>query len=75
VNVLTKIERRKKRQKLRGESICRIIEMNVEVTGDDKFVGSGSLEQFSSCAVIKLLYFQTKTGVLLLGNKEAENYH
>jgi len=33
VNVLTKIERRKKRQKLRGESVCRIIEMNVEVTG------------------------------------------
>jgi len=32
VNVLTKIERRKKRQKLRGESVCRIIEMNVEVT-------------------------------------------
>ena len=31
VNVLTKIERRKKRQKLRGESVCRIIEMNVEV--------------------------------------------
>ena len=35
VNVLTKIERRKKRQKLRGESVCRIIEMNVKVTGDD----------------------------------------
>ena len=41
VNVLTKIERRKKRQKLRGESVCRIIEMNVEVTGDHKFMGSG----------------------------------
>ena len=41
VNILTKIERREKRQKLRGESICRIIEMNVEVTGDDKFMGSG----------------------------------
>ena len=41
VNVLTKIERRKKRQKLRGESVCRIIEMNVEVSGDDKFTGSG----------------------------------
>ena len=41
VNVLTKIERRKKRQKLRGESVCRIIEMNVEFTGDDKFMGSG----------------------------------
>ena len=31
VNVLTKIERRKKRQKLRGEGVRRIIEMNVEV--------------------------------------------
>jgi len=29
VNMLTKIERREKRQKLRGESVCRIIEMNV----------------------------------------------
>ena len=41
VDMLTKIERREKRQKLRGESVCRIIEMNVEVTGDDKFMGSG----------------------------------
>jgi len=40
VNVLTKIERRKKRQKLSGESVCRSIEMNVEVTGDNKFMGS-----------------------------------
>jgi len=39
--MLTKIERREKRQKLRGESVCRIIEMNVKVTGDDKFMGSG----------------------------------
>jgi len=29
VNMLTKIERREKRQKLRGQSVCRIIEMNV----------------------------------------------
>ena len=27
VNVFTNIERRKKRQKLRGESVCRIIEI------------------------------------------------
>jgi len=39
--MLTKIERREKRQKLRGESVCRIIEMNVKVTGDDKFMGCG----------------------------------
>ena len=31
--MLTEIERREKRQKLRGESICRIIEMNVKVAG------------------------------------------
>ena len=41
VDMLTKIERREERQKLRGESVCRIIEMNVKVTGDDKFMGSG----------------------------------
>jgi len=35
VDMLTKIEGREKRQKLRGESVCRIIEMNVEVAGDD----------------------------------------
>ena len=33
VDMLTKIELREKRQKLRGESVCRIIEMNVKVTG------------------------------------------
>jgi len=41
VDMLTKIERREERQKLRGKSICRIIEVNVKVTGDDKFMGSG----------------------------------
>ena len=41
VNMLTKIERRENRQKLRGESVCRIIEMNVTVTSDDKFMGCG----------------------------------
>ena len=39
VGMLTKIKRREKR--LRGESVCRIIEINVKVTGDDKFMGSG----------------------------------
>jgi len=39
--MLTKIEKGEKRQKLRGESVCRIIEMNVKVTGDDKFMGCG----------------------------------
>ena len=41
VNMLTKIEIREKRQKLRGESVCGIIEMNIKVTGDDKFMGCG----------------------------------
>jgi len=53
VNVLTKIERRKKRQKLRGESVCRIIEMNVKVTGDDKFMGSGCSRGEKRAEVIK----------------------
>jgi len=39
--MLTEIERREKRQKLRGESVCRIIEMNVKVTGSDKFMRCG----------------------------------
>ena len=39
--MLTKIERREKRQKLRKKSVCRIIEMNVKVTGNDKLMGSG----------------------------------
>jgi len=53
VNVLTKIERRKKRQKLRGESVCRIIEMNVEVTGNDKFMGSGCSKRQKRTEVIE----------------------
>ena len=53
VNVLTKIERRKKRQKLRGQSVCRIIEMNVEVTGDDKFMGSGCSKRKKRTEVIE----------------------
>jgi len=39
--MLTEIERREDRQKLRGESVCRIIEMDVKVTSDDKFMESG----------------------------------
>ena len=50
---MTKIERRKKRQKLRGESVCRIIEMNVEVTGDDKFMGSGCSKGEKRTEVVK----------------------
>jgi len=38
VDMFTEIERREKRQKLKGESVCRIIEINVEVAGNDEFV-------------------------------------
>jgi len=53
VNMLTKIERREKRQKLRGESICRIIEMNVKVAGDDRFMGCGCCGGEERTEVIK----------------------
>jgi len=45
VDMLTKIERREKRQKLRGESVCGIIEINVKVAGDDEFMGCGCSER------------------------------
>jgi len=51
--VLTKIERRKNTQKLRGESVCRIIEMNVEVTVDDKFMGSSCSKREERTEVIE----------------------
>jgi len=51
--MLTKIERREERQKLRGESVCRIIEMNVKVTGDDKFMGSGCSKREKRTEVIE----------------------
>jgi len=53
VDMLTKIERRKERQKLRGESVCRIIEMNVKVTGDNKVMGSGCNRGEKRTEVIK----------------------
>ena len=40
-------------QKLRGESVCRIIEMNVKVTGDDKFMGCGCCGGEERTEVIK----------------------
>jgi len=51
--MLTKIERREERQKLRGESVCRIIEINVKVTGDDKFMGSGCSKREKRTEVIE----------------------
>jgi len=34
-----------RREKLRGESVCRIIEMNVKVADDDEFVRCGCSEE------------------------------
>jgi len=51
--MLTEIERREKRQKLRGESVCRIIEMNVKVTGNDKFMRCGCSEGEKTTEVIE----------------------
>jgi len=51
--MLTKIERRQEKQKLRSETVCRIIEMNVEVTGDDKFMGSGCSKREKRTEVIE----------------------
>jgi len=41
VDVLSKVERRKKRQKLRGEMVSTVIKMGVKVTCDDEFVRCG----------------------------------
>jgi len=53
VDVLTKIELREKRQKLRGESVCRVIEMNVKVTDDDEFMRCGCSEGEKRTEVIE----------------------
>ena len=57
VDMLTKIERREERQKLRGESVWRIIEMNVKFMNDklmnDKFMGSGCSKGEKRTEVIK----------------------
>jgi len=42
VNMLSKVEGGKKREQLRGEVVCRIIEMNVKVASDDEFIRGGS---------------------------------
>ena len=55
--MLTEIERREKRQKLRGESVCRIIEMNVKVTGNDKFMRCGCSEGEKTTEVTFLMIF------------------
>ena len=51
--MLTEIERTEKREKLRGESVCRIIHMNAEVAGDDEFVESGCSKREKRTEVIE----------------------
>jgi len=44
VNMLRKIERGEKTKKLRSEVICGIVQMNVKVASDDKFMRCGGCE-------------------------------
>jgi len=45
VNMLSKVEGGEKREKLRGEVVRRIIEVNVKVASDDEFMRGGSSER------------------------------
>ena len=53
VNMLSKVEGGKKREKLRGEVIGRIIEMNVEVASDDEFMRGHSSEREERMEVLQ----------------------
>ena len=53
VNVLSKVEGGKKREKLRGEVVRRTIEMNVKVASDDEFMRGGSSEREEGLEVLK----------------------
>jgi len=53
VNMLSKVEGRKEREELRGEVVCRIIEMNVKVAIDDEFMSGGSSEREEGLEVLK----------------------
>ena len=53
VNVLSKVEGGEKREKLRGEVVRRIIEMNVKVASDDEFMTGGSSEREEGMKVLK----------------------
>jgi len=41
VDMLSEVEGRKKRQELRSKVISRIVKVNIEVAGHDKFMRSG----------------------------------
>ena len=53
VNMLSKVEGGEKREKLRGEVVRRIIEVNVKVASDDEFVRGGSSEREEGMEVLK----------------------
>jgi len=53
VDMLSEIERREKKQKLRGESVCRIIEMNEKVASDVEFMRYGCSEGEKRSKVIE----------------------
>jgi len=52
-NMLSKVEGGEKREKLRGEVVRRIIEVNVKVTSDDEFMRVGSSERKEGTEVLK----------------------
>ena len=45
VDMLSEVEGRKKRQELRSKVISRIIKVDIEVAGNDKFMSGGSKRQ------------------------------
>jgi len=53
VNMLSKAEGAENREKLRGEVIRRIIEVNGKVASDDKFMRGGSSEKEEGMEVLK----------------------
>jgi len=52
VNMLSKVEGGQKIEKLRGEVIRMIIEMNVEVASEDEFMRDGSSEREEGMEVL-----------------------
>jgi len=53
VNMSSQIERKERRQKLRGESVCRNIVINAKVTDDEKFMRCGCSEGENISEVIE----------------------
>ena len=49
----SQIERKERRQKLRGESVCRNIVINAKVTDDEKFMRCGCSEGENISEVIE----------------------